>query len=1260
MIKKLLHFIVILFSFNLLIGQSIDATLLELQFSNDGYPEKFTKVENGFFFSSVDDQLWFTDGTIEKTYMVKDFDSGLYDDVSSLTPFGKKVFFVAELANDNRELWVSDGTEEGTIQLTDRNVGFTNENIYDIIEYKGKIYFGAYSNDYGYDLWVSDGTPLGTFVFKDLQDVSANRSPGDFFIFNEKLFFKAQSDAFGIELWTSDGTEEGTILLKDIKEGNQSGVTMGQDYTAYGDSFYFFANNGITGSELWKSDGTNEGTQLVKQIGSSYNSSSNNMTGAVINNKLIFIANDGISGKELWITNGTSEGTTLFKDINPGAASGIGYDVVFKLAGERLFFTASDGNSQSGLWVSDGTDTGTVFVNPVQPYNLMGANTSGSYVVFFAPKDNNNNDTVLWKSDGTPNGTIILSEEVKVTNISVSEQDFLMYDDRIFFNGKNGFNGNELWVTDGTPAGTKLFLDVNHSSGIGPNLLTAVGDKVFFRGVKDGYYGLYASDGTIEGTRYLKINSDSQSIHEESEFIDFNGKLVVSANDGVHGYELWISDGSQEGTFMIKDINPGSAGSMLNSAYIKSFLVYNDKLYFHADDGSGRGIWVTDGTRDGTYKVTVPGMIARGGYNGTTAFTGFQNDIYFYGTNGSLQGLYKINTTTKENTFIRSFVSIEYMAATNNTLFIIQDNGRTTYPEAAWELWASNGTSQGTLFLMDFADDDIDHITTFKDDLYFAAKIKQDPWGQALFKSDGTIEGTIPIFTGKIPTSSYPAFQNLMACGDYLYFGVENDYGYIGQLWKTDGTVAGTDVVINGAGDIFNNLNEFTCFKDNLLFKEYINESKIGITTGQSNEVYKLDVTSSANNKTEFIAPNGLTVAQDKLYFTANTNVSGSEIYVASVLNIKSNGTLQDNDTDEIVDLFDKCPSTPAGETVNDDGCSENQLDDDNDGITNNLDQCPYTLPGETVDANGCSESDLLDSDNDGVKDSLDFCAATPQGETVDENGCSQSQLDDDEDGVMNNLDLCPGTFNYEVDANGCPIQFNLPSNNFSIETTGVTCVDKNNGKLMITAIEAYSYVASVNGNNYEFTSELVIENLYAGNYQLCITIKNQLDFIKCFNFEVATPTEISGKSSTSKSNRTAFETIEMYSGTPPYSVSINGHEALTTMASIFTIEVKDGDKVNVVSKFPCEGVYEKKINIKNMVILAPNPTSDMLFINLPENQPNNINISIYNSYMQLVKSGEFINENSRLKLSLQDLPTGIYYLKLTIDEPLILKVIKK
>ena len=74
--------------------------------------------------------------------------------------------------------------------------------------------------------------------------------------------------------------------------------------------------------------------------------------------------------------------------------------------------------------------------------------------------------------------------------------------------------------------------------------------------------------------------------------------------------------------------------------------------------------------------------------------------------------------------------------------------------------------------------------------------------------------------------------------------------------------------------------------------------------------------------------------------------------------------TLQaDEDGDGVEDSADTCPSTPAGESVDANGCSQSQLDDDNDGVANSIDSCPGTAAGESVDANGCSQSQLDNSD---------------------------------------------------------------------------------------------------------------------------------------------------------------------------------------------------------------------------------------------------------------------------------------------------------
>ena len=127
-----------------------------------------------------------------------------------------------------------------------------------------------------------------------------------------------------------------------------------------------------------------------------------------------------------------------------------------------------------------------------------------------------------------------------------------------------------------------------------------------------------------------------------------------------------------------------------------------------------------------------------------------------------------------------------------------------------------------------------------------------------------------------------------------------------------------------------------------------------------------------------------------------------------------------DSDNDGVNDDIDQCANTPAGDTVDANGCSL-PVDNDSDGVNDDLDQCANTPAGDTVDANGCSLP--VDSDNDGVNDDLDQCANTPAGDTVDANGCSLP-VDSDNDGVNDDVDICPNTpADKTVDAQGCEVQ---------------------------------------------------------------------------------------------------------------------------------------------------------------------------------------------------------------------------------------------
>ena len=116
----------------------------------------------------------------------------------------------------------------------------------------------------------------------------------------------------------------------------------------------------------------------------------------------------------------------------------------------------------------------------------------------------------------------------------------------------------------------------------------------------------------------------------------------------------------------------------------------------------------------------------------------------------------------------------------------------------------------------------------------------------------------------------------------------------------------------------------------------------------------------------------------------------------------------------------DQCLGTPAGQSVDSNGCAASQLDGDLDGIDDATDACPQTPPGEQVDNVGCSSSQE-DSDNDMVMNAFDACPNTPLGLTVDAAGCALSQLDTDDDEITDDRDLCPTTTaGLPVDGVGC------------------------------------------------------------------------------------------------------------------------------------------------------------------------------------------------------------------------------------------------
>lgn len=355
----------------------------------------------------------------------------------------------------------------------------------------GKTYFSGKTNASGSELWVTDGTDAGTVMLKDIRAGSSASNPNFFYTLGNKVIFVADDGTNGAELWVTDGTSDGTVLLKDIAAGATSSfpgsrevVTSGSSMRGDGMSIvngklYFAATTTAEGREPWVTDGTPNGTQIVSDIRSGASGSMDaTASGPFLpaGGKVVFSANSGTNGDEPMVYDGTT--TSLLKDVNPGN-QGSGFNVSTLVVGNIVYFYGYNGNKQS-IWKTDGTTAGTVDAIDVVPNSMVLLGNQilifGTQVVHQTSQQGQYDDPArLWTSDGTQGGTTLLS---RVNPTSYPEISFLkQVGSNYIFTADDGTNGGELWTTDGTVAGTKLLIDAFPGSTGAFSGATAFGDS---------------------------------------------------------------------------------------------------------------------------------------------------------------------------------------------------------------------------------------------------------------------------------------------------------------------------------------------------------------------------------------------------------------------------------------------------------------------------------------------------------------------------------------------------------------------------------------------------------------------------------------------------------------------------------------------------------------------------------------------------------------------------------------------------------------
>ncbi len=330
---------------------------------------------------------------------------------------------------------------------------------------------------------------------------------------------------------------------------------------------------------------------------------------------------------------------------------------------------------------------------------------------------------------------------------------------------------------------------VNPDANIGP--LAILGRFVLFS-ANDGIHGteVWRYDPRSGVTSLAKdiMPGSAGSTGNVLDFHVWRGVAYFAAHDRENGDELWRSDGTSAGTWMVRDINPGVRGDseVIHFAAGKTFL------YFVANDGQhGYELWKTDGTSVGTRMVrdVHPPIVDLG-----TTFppTHFQDSIFFratstanlgelWRTDGTPEGTQRLPVRDLEvKAFRGSFVSL-------GDRFVLVGAS----PDTGNELWVSDGTTDGTRLLKDLQPgpegSNASNLVGFKDGILFQATTKET--GKELFITDGTSAGTVllkDIVPG--PGSGDPAPFRVTA--DCAYFTAQDECGR--ELWVTDGTRHGT------------------------------------------------------------------------------------------------------------------------------------------------------------------------------------------------------------------------------------------------------------------------------------------------------------------------------------------------------------------------------------------------------------------------------------------------------------------------------------
>ncbi|RCH77088.1 MAG: hypothetical protein DBX04_02005 [Candidatus Poseidoniales archaeon] len=473
-------------------------------------------------------------------------------------------------------------------------------------------------------------------------------------------------------------------------------------------------------------------------------------------------------------------------------------------------------------------------------------------------------------------------------------------------------------------------------------------------GFDDGSSGGIQGDGILSGGEIVStigecpgnsglvkdINTVSTHTSWEKAMVTMGGVLYFIADDGVHGDELWRSDGTMGGTNMVIDLNPTRqaiiGGSIVDENPGTNFgeiVAGDEKIFFSAAVGNDeiRELYVSDGSNSGTLKISetfdcepqIFSNYPEFSYSGvnsisvmpasevgfdTAYFSAFRcsyQNVVCSGeephiSDGTESGTYQLAdlfygdtdlTTPGGGSITADLVGSqpsEFTRSGNSIYFSAKADMGAVLTDVGRELFVIDTSSPlgGVQLVKDInygsADSSPSLFESMGGELFFTAD--DGISGMELWKSDGTNSGTMIVSNiAANGSSSWPGQK--ISVGDTLFFTANDGIsGY--ELWKSNGTYSGTSLVKDiVAGSSDGGVINMVEFDDELYFIAY--SMPPGTFGTQGTEVWRSNGSDSGTVRisgsllTDTSTASNLTRVGDRLYYVDEEygNGAGMELF---------------------------------------------------------------------------------------------------------------------------------------------------------------------------------------------------------------------------------------------------------------------------------------------------------------------------------------------------------------------------------------------